>query len=140
MSQFLAAAAASGNPQNAGGLSSMMSIGILILFVVIMYFLMIRPQKKREKEEAAMRNAIEIGDEILTIGGIYGRVVSLKDDSLIIESSGDRSKLRITRTAVSQNLTIHDTPAPAKEAKAEKPEKAEKKKSKKSADQEKTEQ
>lgn len=104
--------------QPQGGMSSLASIGILVLFVVVMYFLMIRPQKKREKEEAKMRNSIEIGDEILTIGGIYGRVVSLKEDSLIIESSSDRSKLRITRTAVSQNLTIHDTPAPVKEEKA----------------------
>ncbi|MEE1187182.1 MAG: preprotein translocase subunit YajC [Acutalibacteraceae bacterium] len=113
----------------ANGMSSLASIGILVLFVVIMYFLMIRPQKKREKEEAKMRNSIEIGDEILTIGGIYGRVVSLKEDSLIIESSGDRSKLRITRSAVSQNLTVHDTPAPVKEEKAtaKKAEKEEKK-------------
>ncbi len=88
--------------------SSLISIGMLVVFIVIMYFLMIRPQKKQQKQEAKMRAELQIGDEILTIGGIYGRVVSLKDDSIVIESSGDRSKLQVTRTAVAQNLTVHE--------------------------------
>ncbi len=86
-------------------------IPTLIMMAVIfgvMYFVMIRPQRKQQKQEAKMRNELQIGDEILTIGGIYGRVVSLKDDSIVIESSGDRSKLQVARSAVSQNLTIHD--------------------------------
>ena len=78
------------------------------LLAVVFYFFIMRPQKKQQKEEAKMRSELQIGDEILTIGGIYGRVVSIKDDSLVIESSGDRSKLQITRTAVAQNLTAHD--------------------------------
>lgn len=83
-------------------------IGMLLIFVVVMYFVMIRPQRKQQKQEAKMRADLQIGDEIITIGGIYGRVVSLKDDSIVIESSGDRSKLQVTRTAVAQNLTVHD--------------------------------
>lgn len=81
---------------------------MLALIFVVMWFFMIRPQKKQQKAEAKMRSELQIGDEIITIGGIYGRVVSLKDDSIVIESSGDRSKLQVTRTAVAQNLTIHD--------------------------------
>ena len=54
-----------------------------------------------------MRNNIQMGDEILTIGGIYGKVVSIKDDSLIIESSVDHSKIRIAKWAIQSNLTIH---------------------------------
>ena len=81
---------------------------MLLIFVVVMYFVMIRPQRKQQKQEAKMRADLQIGDEIITIGGIYGRVVSLKDDSIVIESSGDRSKLQVTRTAVAQNLTVHD--------------------------------
>ena len=88
--------------------SSWISIIMLVVFIGIMYFFMIRPQKKQQKAEAKMRSELQIGDKFITIGGIYGRVVSLKDDSIVIESSGDRSKLQVTRTAVAQNLTIHD--------------------------------
>ena len=84
------------------------SIVFLVVMIGVMYFVMIRPQRKQQKQEAKMRNELQIGDEIITIGGIFGRVVSLKDDSIVIESSGDRSKIQITRTAVAQNLTVHD--------------------------------
>lgn len=90
------------------GASSWISLAMLAVFIVVLYFVMIRPQKKQQKAEAKMRAELQIGDEIITIGGIYGRVVSLKDDSIVIESSGDRSKLQVTRTSVAQNLTIHD--------------------------------
>ncbi len=83
---------------------------LLVVMIGFMYFVMIRPQKKQQKKEALMRSNLQIGDEIITIGGIYGRVVSLKDESIVIESSGDRSKIQITRTAVAQNLTEHDEP------------------------------
>lgn len=89
----------------------------IIYFVVIIalfYFILIRPQKKKQKEEQKLRDSIQVGDEILTIGGIYGKVVSIKDDSLVIESSADHSKLKIARWAVSQNLTVHEDTASAK--------------------------
>ena len=105
---FLTGEAAADTTASANPYSSLISIGMLVLFVVVMYFVMIRPQRKQQKKEAKMRSELQIGDEIITIGGIYGRVVSVKDDSLVIESSGDRSKLQITRTAVAQNLTVHD--------------------------------
>ena len=54
--------------------------------------MMIRPQKKRQKEEQEMRNALEIGDEIVTIGGIVGRVVTIRENDLIIETGADRNK------------------------------------------------
>lgn len=85
--------------------SMIMMYGSLILIFVVMYFFMIRPQKKREKEAAAMRNAMEIGDEVITIGGIVGTVVSLKDDTIVIETGSDRSKIRILRSAVQANNT-----------------------------------
>ncbi len=88
--------------------SGWLSIGMLVVLIAVMYFVMIRPQKKQQKKEAQMRNSLQIGDEIITIGGIYGRVVSLKDESIVIESSGDRSKIQVTRTAVAQNLTVHE--------------------------------
>ena len=87
------------------------SLGMLIPLVLmfgIMYFVLIRPQRKKQKAEEKMRNSIQIGDEILTIGGFYGRVVSIKEDSLVIESVGDHSKQKIARWAVQQNMTIHE--------------------------------
>ncbi|MBQ6380203.1 MAG: preprotein translocase subunit YajC [Clostridia bacterium] len=72
---------------------------------VLMYFMMIRPQNKRRKEEEEMRNSVDIGDEIVTIGGILGKVVSTKDDALIIETGADRNKMKVARWAVQTNLT-----------------------------------
>ena len=72
----------------------------IILMVVIFYFFLIRPQRKRDKAERDMRNSIQVGDEISTIGGFIGRVVNIKDDVLIIESSNDRTKLKIYRWAI----------------------------------------
>ena len=86
-------------------------LGSLIMFVPIvalMYFMMIRPQKKKQKEEQAMRDNLQIGDEITTIGGIIGKIVTVKDDSLIIETGADRNHMKITRWAVSQNNTANE--------------------------------
>ncbi len=83
----------------------------LIIMIVAMYFLIIRPQKKKEKAEKAMRDNLQIGDEIITIGGIYGRVISLKEDTIVIESKSDHSKMTIARWAMQQNLTVHDDTA-----------------------------
>ena len=55
-----------------------------------------------------MRDNLQVGDEIITIGGIHGRVISLKEDSMVIESKADRSKLTIARWALQTNLTVHD--------------------------------
>lgn len=72
----------------------------LVVLIVLFYLLLIRPQRKRDKAEREMRNSIEVGDEISTIGGFIGRVVNIKDDVLIIETSNDRTKLKIYRWAI----------------------------------------
>ena len=87
------------------------ALAMIIYIVVIfafMYFILIRPQKKKQKKEEQMRNNVQVGDEIITIGGIYGRIVAIKDDSFIIESGPDRTKMKIARWAMQQNLTVHD--------------------------------
>ncbi len=94
-----------------GGGSAMFMIVYIAILGLAMYFLLIRPNKKKKKAEQALRNNLQVGDEIVTIGGFYGRVMSIKDDSLVIESLGDHSKQRIAKWAIQQNLTIHDTPA-----------------------------
>lgn len=83
---------------------------------VVMYFLMIRPQKKKQKAEQDMRESIQIGDEITTIGGILGRVITVKEDSLVIETGADRSKMRITRWAIQTNNSAEDRAEAEKEA------------------------
>lgn len=72
----------------------------IVLLIVIFYFFLVRPQKKRDKAEKEMRSSIQVGDDISTIGGIIGRVVSIKDDVMVIESSSDRSKIKLYRWAI----------------------------------------
>lgn len=74
----------------------------LILLVALMYFLLIKPQKKREKQTAVMRNSIVVGDEVVTIGGIKGKIVKTKDDTLVIEVGADKIKFEIMRWAISK--------------------------------------
>ena len=102
MFNYLAATANGGK-----GISASYII-IMVAFFVIMYFLMIRPQKKKQKEEQEMRDSIQSGDEVTTIGGIMGRVVTVKEDSLIIETGADRTKLKITRWAIQTNNTAQE--------------------------------
>ena len=88
----------------------------LIVIVVIFYFLLIRPQKKKDKEAKAMRENIQIGDEIMTIGGIVGLVVRKSEDTVVIETGGDKSKLRIKSWAVQENITLTEKANAAKAA------------------------
>lgn len=77
-----------------------MTWGIMILFLAVLYFLMIRPQNKRDKEQREMRNNVEIGDGVTTIGGIVGRVVSIKDETILLETGSDRVKIRLQKWAI----------------------------------------
>lgn len=103
-----ASTATDGTAQSGGILGMLSPILMMVALFAIMYFFMIRPQKKKQKEEDKMRNNLQPGDEIMTIGGFYGKVISVKEDTLVIESVVDRSKQKIVRSAVQQNLTIHD--------------------------------
>ena len=80
---------------------------ILVAFVVL-YFVLLRPQKKQEKKLQQMRNDLQIADEIVTAGGIVGRVVGLKDDTVLIETGTDRNKIRIKKWAI-QGVTKLET-------------------------------
>lgn len=94
--------------QAAGGAMSLFTLLPLVLIFVIMYFMLIRPQKKKEKETQKMRNNLQIGDEVTTIGGIIGIVISLKEDTVVIETAGERNKIRVKRWAIQSNDTVHD--------------------------------
>lgn len=71
-------------------------IGLLAIF----YFFAIRPQRKKEKEIKEMRGSLKVGDEVVTIGGIYGKIIVVKDDVLTIESGSAKTKLELTRWSV----------------------------------------
>ena len=86
--------------------SSWVTIGMLVVMFAFLYFFMIRPQKKQEKETNDMRNNLKVGDEITTIGGIIGKVVSIKEETVMIETGHDRTKIRILKTAV-RNVDVH---------------------------------
>ena len=76
------------------------SLIIIAVMFVALYFFMIRPQKKQEKQVNDMRSSLQVGDEITTIGGIIGKIVSIKDETVTIETGRDGSKIRILRSAV----------------------------------------
>lgn len=81
-------------------ITSLAPMLIMVLMFVALYFFMIRPQKKQEKETNDMRNNLKVGDEITTIGGIIGKIVSIKEETVMIETGHDRTKIRILKTAV----------------------------------------
>ena len=89
-----------------GGGSSWFSLILIVLMFVVLYFFMIRPQKKQERETNEMRNNLKVGDEITTIGGIIGKIISIKDETVMIETGHDRTKIRILKTAV-RNVDVH---------------------------------
>lgn len=111
---FNFATLATGTADAAGGMGTLgmiASFAPLVLVFVIMYFILIRPQKKKDKETQKMRQNVQVGDEIITIGGIIGIVVSLKEDNVVLETAGERNKIRIKRWAIQTNETIHDVEA-----------------------------
>ena len=97
-------------PMLAVDLSSFLMPALLVILLVVMYFFGIRPQKKKEKEDNAMRNALAVGDEITTIGGIIGKVVSIKEETCVIETAHERTKIRILKTAIARvDVKAEDT-------------------------------
>lgn len=80
----------------------------LIIMFVLLYFMVIRPQKKRDNELKTMQESLEVGDEIVTGGGIVGIVVSTGDDTVVIETGGARHKLRIKTWAITENVTAQE--------------------------------
>ena len=103
----------------AQGTGSMISAFLpFILIIAIMYFLMIRPQKKKEKLKQEMLSQLIVGDKILTIGGIHGKIVEIKGENLIIETgkANEASTLKITRWAISEVTKPGDEVKASKES------------------------
>ena len=87
----------------AAGMGGMTTIIMIVVMIAVMYFVMIRPENKRKKEAEQMRNDIKVGDEIITIGGICGKVVHIKDDKFVIETGADQVRMEFVKWALSNN-------------------------------------
>ncbi|MCF0137468.1 MAG: preprotein translocase subunit YajC [Oscillospiraceae bacterium] len=77
---------------------------ILVAMLAVMWLLMIRPEKKKQKKVEEMRNALSVGDEIITIGGIMGRIVHVTDEDITLETGEDRVRIQLKKWAVSNNV------------------------------------
>ena len=99
-SMFNSLAILAAETTNLGG--TLMMVVMLVILVVVFYFFGIRPQKKQEKAQNEMRNSLAVGDEITTIGGIIGKIVSIKEETCVIETTHERTKIRILKTAISR--------------------------------------
>ena len=98
------------------------SIIMIVAMIAVFYFLMIRPENKRKKEAEQMRSSVKTGDEVITIGGIVGTVVSVKDDKFVMETSADQVRIEFAKWAISSNETA--AAAAKEEAKKRQEEKA----------------
>ncbi len=94
---------------------------LMIVMFVGLYFVAIRPQKKRDQEMKEMQNSVQVGDEIVTNGGIVGIIVRTGEDTVVIETGGERNKMRIKTWAISENITAAERAKEAAPKKSESP-------------------
>lgn len=90
-------------------LGQLQGLIIPIGFLVVFYLFAIRPQKKKENEVKAMRSSLRAGDEIITIGGIYGKILRVKDDMIIIEVGTTKTRLDVTKWAVGSVINKNES-------------------------------
>lgn len=90
----------SGNANGGSRGGGLLTIGIMVVFIIAFYFIVMRPQKKQDREIAKMRDSLVVGDEITTIGGIIGKIVSIKEETCIIETGREHVRIRILKSAV----------------------------------------
>lgn len=83
-----------------GLIGSLIPLIGMVALLALMYFIGIRPQQKQEKQLKEMRDNLEVGDEVTTIGGIIGKVVSIKEETVMIETGRDHTKIRMLRSAI----------------------------------------
>lgn len=80
----------------------------IVAIIAIFYFLLIRPQKKQEKKTREMLAALQVGDEVVSIGGIKGKIRKIKDDYVVIETGADKTPIEFEKSAIKTVLTIHE--------------------------------
>ena len=106
---IISEAASSGITPTEAGIGSVLTLIVpLALMVAFFYFFMIRPERKRSKEMQDMLDNLQVADEVITNGGIIGRVLSVKEDTVLIETGSDRTKIRVLKSAIAKNNTVHE--------------------------------
>ena len=115
MSAFAEESSAADKNASGGTMSMMPMLISLVLMFVLLYFMAIKPQKKREQEMKDMQNSLQVGDEVITSGGIVGIIVRIGEDTVVIETGGERHKLRIKNWGIAENVSATER---AKEAAA----------------------
>ena len=111
-------AASSGGATGAAGAASMLTMLIpLALIVVFFYFFIIRPENKKRKKTEEMRSSLSLGDEIVTIGGITGKIVQITEDTITFETGEDRVRLQVKKWAISTTAKMEAAEAEAKKGK-----------------------
>ena len=115
---LMAQASTAADAEQAGGILSILTMIVpLALMVLIFWLFIIRPEKKRNKEMQNMLESLQVADEVVTNGGIIGRVLSVQKDTVLIETGSDRTKIRVVKSAIARCNTEHENDAPAVEAK-----------------------
>ncbi len=89
-----------GTTGTSGAGGGIITIVMLVAMVALFYFFMYRPQKKQEKEAKNMRDSLKVGDEVTTIGGIIGKIVSIKEETFLLETGRDKVRIRFLKSAV----------------------------------------
>ena len=103
------------------------SLVLMVLLIVMIYFMMIRPQRKKEKADREMREALRVGDEIITIGGIIGKVEKITEKTVIISTTAGKNKIEFLKSAIA-SVSSKDPAAAKTAAKEESKEPEEEKK------------
>ncbi len=90
------------------GIQAIAYYAVIILVFVGFFWWMSRSNKKREREQLLMMDSLQVGDEVVTIGGVIGKISSIKEDSVVIESGSDKAKIRFEKSAIKTVLTVHE--------------------------------
>lgn len=106
MNHYLLEAAAA-----AGPMTGLTTILMVVIMFAVMYFFVVRPQKKQEKETANMLNNLAVGDEITTIGGVIGEIVSITGETVVVATSRDQTKIRFRKSAI-KSVDVHANEKP----------------------------
>ncbi len=99
---------------DASAVSFVSPLIMILVMILFMWLFIYRPQKKQQQKETEMRNSLEIGDEVTTIGGIIGRVIAIKEDTFVMETGSDRTKIRFRRAAIQSIEKLNMENAPQK--------------------------
>lgn len=86
----------------APGGSLLLTVGYLLFFVVIMYLLIFLPQKRRDKKAKELINSLQVGNNVVTIGGVAGKVINIKDDEVTVETSVEKTKMNFKKWAIKE--------------------------------------